>query len=161
MEMNADNYAEYYQDQLKAAGEYQDYVCEKLHYVGIVLQNMTSQKYQYEKRENLLGLEIKFDNRMQETKRIYIETAEKSNPQNPNYIPSGIYRDDGSWLYGIGNYDIFYIFDKKVLQRIDKHDPSWLYRPHQNLPTSKGFCIPVEQAEKIAALTVNLSQRRE
>ena len=103
-------YSEYYAKMLKAAQEYQDFVCGQLHAKGVVLQNMTSKKYQL-KKENLLGLEIKFDDLIKKTNRVYIETAEKAHPRSGEYAKSGIYRDDDSWLYGIGNYEIFYIFD--------------------------------------------------
>ncbi len=131
--------------------EYQDFICEQLHLRGIVLQNMQSKAYQY-KRENLLGLEIKFDDKIftySETGRLYIETAEKAIPREGNYAKAGIYREDESWIYGIGNYEMFYIFGKKWLQRLDKANPEWLFRPHPK-PTSKGFCIPLEKAKEFA-----------
>ena len=60
----------YYQQMLQKGQEYQDYVMMKLHAHGIVLQCIQSKKFQL-KRENLLGLEIKFDDRMKETGNIY------------------------------------------------------------------------------------------
>ena len=146
---------EYYKEKLQQGLEYQDFICERLHHQGIVLQNIQSKKCQLRK-ENLLGLEIKFDDVMAKTNRIYIETEEKSDPTNDNYVPSGIYRDDECWLFGIGNYDIFFIFDKKMLRRLDANNPSWLFRP-QPTSTSKGFCVPVEYAEKIAKV-INLEK---
>jgi len=142
------SYEEYREYQLKDAKPYQDFICEELHRRGIVLQNMTSKQYQF-KRENLLGLEIKLDKRMVETGRVYIETAEKAHEDNAAYVLSGIYRNDNSWLYGIGDYTIFYIFSKNTLKRLDQHNPKWLYRPAPT-GTSKGFCIPIDRAEKLA-----------
>ena len=150
------NYKEYRKECMQKGIEYQDFICERLHQQGIVLQNMQSKKYQY-KRENLLGLEIKFDDIMNNTKRIYIETAEKAQPREGDYVPAGIYRDDESWLYGIGNYETFYIFDKKGLQRLDKANPAWLFRPEPT-PTSKGFCIPLEKAKEIAMKIILFNQ---
>ena len=155
-ETNAENYKEYYTQQLKEATEYQDYICQKLHTRGIVLQNMTSKKYQY-KRENLLGLEIKYDKRFADTGRLYIETHEKSNPCNQHYVESGIYRDDHCWLFGIGDHDVFYIFSKSQLRRLDEARPSWLYIP-QPTGTSRGFCVPEAHADIIAALRVSLKE---
>ena len=51
------------------------------------------------------------------TGNIYIETAEKAIPREGPYVQSGIYRDDESWLYGIGDYSKFYIFGKKCLKK--------------------------------------------
>ena len=147
------NYDQYRQNCTEKGIEYQDFICEHLHQEGIVLQNMQSKQYQY-KKENLLGLEIKFDDRMAETGRIYIETHEKAQPRTGDYAQSGINRQD-CWLFGIGNYKVFFIFDKKVLRRIKKHNPSWLYWPHKDKETSKGFCIPLSKAREIAAKTID------
>lgn len=143
------NYKIYRQNKTQEGIEYQDFVCNQLHKRGIVLQNMTSQKWQY-RQENLLGMEIKFDGIMESSERIYIETHEKAEPRPGNYAPSGIYREDESWLYAIGNYKWLFVFGKKVLQRLDKANPSWLYRPPKDKPTSRGFCIPIDKAKAIA-----------
>ncbi|MDP2895020.1 MAG: hypothetical protein Q8Q12_00500 [bacterium] len=129
--------------------EYQDFLSRALSRRGIILQNMTSRKYQFWS-ENLLGLEIKFDDMMERTGRLYIETAEKAEPREGDYVPAGIYRDDECWLYGIGNYQRFFIFGKKTLQRLDHYNPDWLFHPQEDKPTSKGFCIPVEKAQELA-----------
>ncbi len=147
MEKKAD-YDEYYAESLRKSQEYQDFICVQLHSRGIVLQNMTSQRSQL-KGENLFGLEIKFDNKIGQYQRVYIETAEKSHLHNSSYIASGIYRDDNAWLFGIGDYEIFYIFGKRALKRLDQHNPPWLYRPPET-GTSRGFCIPCVQAEEMA-----------
>jgi hypothetical protein len=153
------SYEEYRQDCMEKGVEYQDFICEQLHIRGIVLQNMSSRKYQY-RQENLLGLEIKRDDIMSKTGRIYIETAEKARPRAGDYVKAGIYRDDKSWMYGIGNDDIFYIFDKKGLQRLDLADPSWLFRPNPT-PTSKGFCIPLEKAELLAMRIISFAENKD
>ena len=154
--MSADEYGLYYQEKLASAQVYQDFVCEQLHRLGIVLQNMTSKEFQL-KRENLLGLEIKHDQKYAETGRLYIETAEKAHPDNPRYVRSGIYREDNSWLYGIGNYEIFLIFAKNLLRHIDQSAPAWVYRPKKPLPTSIGFCVPDLNARKHAARVIDFT----
>lgn len=151
------NYDKYRQGCMEKGIEFQDFICEQLHLKGIVLQNMQSKKYQY-KKENLLGLEIKFDDIMSKTERVYIETAEKAQPRSGEYVKAGIYREDESWMYGIGDYIIFYIFDKKGLQRLDKADPPWLFRPKPT-PTSKGFCVPVDKATQIAMKIIRFQVR--
>lgn len=98
--------------------EFQDFVCTKLAEHGIILQNLSSRKYQYEVGENLQGFEIKMDNRCSETKRLSIEVAEKTrdDPVLP-WTPSGICREDNSWLYIQGNRDVLFVFGKNWLQR--------------------------------------------
>ena len=151
----------YYKEKLKQGLEYQDFVMMNLHKAGIVLQNIQSSKYQL-KRENLLGLEIKFDDQMGNTGNIYFETHEKTNAENENWIPSGILRDDECWLYGIGNYENFYIFSKKrlvaVYERVARGDrvlSAKLLGPNQT-KTAKGMLIPVEQAMVIIERHVDL-----
>lgn len=135
--------AEVYQPRLIEGIKYQDFICIELHKRGIVLQNMQSKKYQL-KKENLLGLEIKLDNRYAETGRLYIETDEKSDPNNHRYVSSGINRDDETWLYGIGDYKEFFIFSKRFLRGVDKHIEHYAESGVRRIQTdtSKGFLIP-------------------
>ena len=139
------NYREYYKNNLEEAFRFQDFIMEKLHREGIVLQNIQSKKYQL-KKENLLGMEIKYDMKYATTGNLYIEVSEKSDPKNEKYIPSGIFRNDDNWLFGIGDYEIFYLFSKKVLQRIFIGGSM----KEIETPTSKGFLMPKSNAEKIA-----------
>ena len=108
-----------YSPNLEAARQYQDFIASSLLPRGIIIQNIQSKNGQLF-GENLLGLEIKFDREFERTRNLYIETAEKSHPDNPKFVPSGIYRNDNSWLYGIGNYQEFFIFTKKLFAH-DSH----------------------------------------
>lgn len=98
--------------------EFQDFVCEKLANHGLFLQNTLSRKYQFELGENLQGWEIKLDNRCTETGRLSIEIAEKSRADIKVWTASGIYRNDNSWLYVQGNYEMLFIFSKTFLKRL-------------------------------------------
>jgi hypothetical protein len=152
---------------LQKGQEYQDYVMMKLHAHGIVLQCIQSKKFQL-KRENLLGLEIKFDDRMKETGNIYFETAEKSDPANREFIDSGILRDDENWLYGVGDYSQIFIFSKGRLQNIYSHllkareerrQPSiaGTIRDGIKAGTSRGFTLPISAALTICEKYIDLS----
>ena len=96
--------------------------------------------------ENSLGVEIKYDEKSIKSKNIYIETAEKSVPYKPDYTPSGIYRDDNSWLFAIGNYDIYYVFLINHLRELESLD-GW---GRVETPTSRAFLMPHKEAEKLA-----------
>ncbi len=102
-----------YQDGL----DYQDFVCARLAKLHIIVQNIASKKFQFDVGENLQGFEIKLDERCADTGRLSIEVAEKSRADRPDWTPSGIMRDDNSWLYIQGNYDIIFIFAKNWLRR--------------------------------------------
>ena len=143
------NYANYYSDQLTDAKEFQDFVAEKLYAIGLPLFNYTSKKYQVEYGENKLGVEIKFDKKFQETGNLWIELAEKSNPDKISYIGSGIHRNDNTWLYLIGNYEVIFIFAKTLLFQLAK---TGRYKVLENrTKTSKGFLLPKKDAIKYAA----------
>jgi hypothetical protein len=145
-------YNEYYHQMLKESLEYQDFVGEILCKHGIPLTFYTSEKYQKTKGENVQGFEIKLDKIFIETKNLYIETSEKSNPSMDRYTPSGIYRKDNGWLYIIGNYSIIFIFQTTLLQGLHK---SGTYTEKVK-PTSTGFLLPQISAHKYAAKIIRI-----
>jgi hypothetical protein len=128
-------------------GKYQDFVSEVLYKIGLPLFSYNSKKYQIECGENKLGVEIKFDDRFASTRNIYIEIAEKAHPNNPSYVSSGIYRNDNTWLYVIGNRKKIFIFAKSILKILHVGNKFQLVQT----PTSKGFLLPENNAHKYAA----------
>jgi len=104
-------------------------------------------KYQYTKGESKSGVEIKLDRRFKDTGNLYIEYGEKR-PEAINFMPSGIERNDNSWLYCIGNYEILYILSKKWLKELREDTESELR--HITTATSKGFLLPKYLADEKA-----------
>jgi len=141
--------SDYYWSCLEKAWKYQDFICIHLQPKGIVVQNIQSKKFQGY-GENLLGLEIKFDNQIQEYGNVYIETNEKVRVEDAHWIPSGILRDDNSWLYGIGDYSHFWIFSKRTLRAIHNKRPNWIEFREAKVGTSLGFVMKVEKATEMA-----------
>jgi len=136
---------ENYKEMLQKGLEYQDFITDLLlKEIGISLSTYSSKKYQYNIGENKQGIEIKFDDRYKETGNLYIEVEEKSNANNWYYVNSGIYRNDNTWLYLIGDYNEVFIFSKKQL--IILHEKN-IYKLVKT-PTSIGFLIPKNDAEK-------------
>jgi hypothetical protein len=125
---------------LEAGLSYQDFVMERLYDAGIPLISYSSKKYQTLIGENKAGIEIKFDRKFRDTGNFYIEIAEKSNPKNKEYVPSGIFRNDNTWLYIIGDYETIFIFSKEQLKKCKDN-----YRQVE-IPTSRGFLIPTNEA---------------
>ena len=145
-------YDDYYREQLKEGQEFQDFVAHELwHRLGIALVNYQSQKYQQGFGENESGWEIKYDKKRATTGNLYIEVAEKAHPDNPNYVPSGIYRKDNTWMYCIGDYMVLYVFSKKWLVRAHR---AKRYREPPETPTSRGFLIPEAEAREAAVIVV-------
>lgn len=144
-----------HENTLEIGHEFQDFVVEKLiNELGISISIFQSKKYQFTKGESLQGVEIKYDARStgdctykecKATNNVAIEVAEKSNKNNFNWIRSGIYRLDNSWLYIVGNYQNIWVFGKKHLVLMHQ---SGKYKEIQTLPTLKTMLLPIEYADK-------------
>lgn len=142
----------YYAGKLEEGLEFQDIVTTALYQRGIIVIGYASRRFQVSNGENMLGAEIKRDGKFRETGRLYFETAEKSHPDKLNYTPSGIYREDNSWLYVIGDEKTIYIFSVKYLRMLEKQK-SYL---RIEKPTSLGFVMPVPDADKYCIRKIEL-----
>ena len=140
----------YYHKKLEEGLVFQDVVTAALYQRGIVVIGYASRHFQQTKGENMLGAEIKRDGKFRETGNVYIETHEKSHPDNPYYVPSGIFREDNSWLYVIGDEKTIFIFSTKYLQML-----SGRYEVI-TIPTSRGILLPLEDAEKYCIRKIEL-----
>lgn len=151
--MDPVEFSRYYAQQLREGVEFQDFIAVQLHKHGIVLQNFSSQRYQM-RRENLLGMEIKYDKKFEITGNLYIETAEKASIREGPFVASGIFRNDGCWLYGIGNKTEFFIFAKNILCLIGVLPDRALADKgirRVEIATSQGMLLPRAFASNIAA----------
>lgn len=135
---------DYYEEKLSQGLEFQDFVIDNID-IPIILY--ASKKYQDNKGESRCGIEIKHDMLFRKTGNLYIETAEKSNADNINFVPSGIYRKDNTWLWIIGDYETVYFLAKEQLKTLDKNviDGKDVFI-HKIKDTSKGFLLPIEYA---------------
>lgn len=140
--------APYYKEKLNQGLFFQDYVVELLYESGIPLISYSSKEYQNVVGENKAGIEIKNDNNFRKTGNLYIEISEKSNADNKEFIPSGIYRKDNTWLYLIGDADKIFVLSKKQLQILHQ---SKKYKEVE-IPTSRGFLLPIVDVEKFYSL---------
>lgn len=146
--MGTNYQATVYRPRLEDGQRFQDFIGAELYRVGIVIVNFQSREYQYRHGENLLGLEVKFDDRVKTTGNLFIEVEERADPANPRWVASGIDRGD-AWLYGIGNYQEFWIFATRHLQ-------AWRtrYQPvivPNNTNTGRGFLLSRAQAGPLCA----------
>ena len=137
---------EYYKDKLETGLEFQDHVIDSLlKEVGLVISPYSSRRYQRKKGESAQGIEIKFDMEHEKTGNLFIETEEKTSPDKTYWTPSGIYRDDNSWLYVIGNYSVLYIFDKKWLRRLCESGKYPVFEIKRG--TSRGFLLKQKEQD--------------
>lgn len=147
------NYQNNYKIQLEEGQKFQDYcayLLQKKLNIGVV--NFQTKDWQYKLGENMQGIEFKFDSIFDSTGNLWIEIQERHDPDSP-YVDSGILRQDNSWLYCIGNYDLFYIFSKKFLVSLYN---SKRYEVRENkVKTSRGFLLPKSDAEKYSVNKIN------
>jgi hypothetical protein len=129
-----------YDRKLEAGLEFQDHAMKLFYRIGIPLMTFASFKNQVATGENLNGIEIKLDRHFRETGNLYIETAERSSSDGEYWHKSGIWRDDNSWLYAIGDYKTLYLFSIKHLRALEKE-----YK-HVTTPTSQAFLFPLDEA---------------
>lgn len=121
-----------------------DYFCKQK---NINLSHYTLLKEQIEKGENRQGIEIKNDQRFNETGNLFISVERD---YGYTKYKSGIYKDQ-SWLYVIGNEDEFFIFAVKHLKQYYEHNKPVLFngfKSHKN-GIDKGFLLSRKQAERI------------
>lgn len=141
----------YYAEKLEQGLQFQDVMTRELYLRGIVVVGYASRAYQIKHGENMLGAEIKRDGNFRETGNLYIEVAEKSHPDRPKYIPSGIHREDNSWLFVIGDEVTAWIFPINYLRKLQS-------RYHEvTLPTSIGFLMPVSEADKYCIRRIDIT----
>lgn len=145
----------YYAEKLQQGLEFQDIMTRELYIRGIVVIGFSSRRFQNLIGENMLGAEIKRDGHFRNTGNIYLETAEKSHPSNPQYIPSGIMRKDNSWLYIIGDEQTAYIFSTKYL-RLLASKRNW--REVKKI-TYGGYLMPIEDAERYCIRKIDINAR--
>lgn len=145
----------YYAEKLEQGLQFQDFCTRELYQRGIVIIGYASRRFQNAEGENMLGAEIKRDDNFRRTGNLYLEVAEKSNPQNCNYIPSGIMREDNSWLFVIGDERCLWIFSVKYLRLLRKR-----YRQVQT-PTSIGHLMPIAEADRYSIRKIEIDRNKE
>lgn len=145
-----------YEENKMLGGDYEDFIRSVLkERYNYTLHPYTTEEGQYKYGENKEGIEIKNDLIMERTRRIWIEVAEKTNKDNLEFVPSGIYRGDNSRRYLIGNYQEIYIFKIEVLRQAYQNGDYYMLKAN---PTSKGFLLTIEQAERLAGTVIYPTQ---
>lgn len=140
--------------------EFQDFACHALtSRVGLIIQNFSSRKWQFNVGENIQGIEIKQDQRCLETGRLSIEVAERSQ-NNPAiaWTPSGIRRQDNAWLYVQGNYQVIFIFAKNWLNRYYEEKRPEIF---ESRGTIRKFYLPISTAKICAAKVLLIESERD
>ncbi len=158
--MNQSQYESYRKSQIESGQAYQDFVVDCCYRIlNMPISCYSSQLYQQNVGESINGVEIKNDRKFKQTGNLYIELGEKARPRGGGYAPSGIYRDDNTWLYLIGDFDTIFGLSKRFLIGMSK---TGKYKKVENgTKTSVAFLLPVADAFKFASfvMTPNASDK--
>jgi len=131
---------ENYKYQLKEGKEFEKYVKKQLiEKRKLYLDIIEDKVEQYTIGETMQGYEIKYDKLYKRWGNLYIEIKEKTNPQNYEYVLSGIFRDDNTHTWIIGDYTEVYMFKKNVL--IDIYNKKEYFGDIKITETSHGILL--------------------
>lgn len=135
---------ENYEDMLKLGKEFEMFICRAwMRKFNVDLHPYSTQLDQL-KGENSLGIEIKLDLNFRKTGNLYIEFSEKTDPKNKHYIPSGVFREDNTKTFLIGDYGKVYMFPVILLRNLGT---SGKYKIVET-PTSRGLLLPIREVER-------------
>lgn len=146
----------YGRERLDDGARYLEFVRDRLNPHGLTFWVNEDPLFQ-RKGESLQGCEVKLDRRCTETGRVSVEVEEKSHSDLPLWTPSGIRKQDNSWAYIQGNYDLILVFAKNWLIRYleEKNPPI-----EESLGTIRKFYLPLEMAKRCSILAVDGQGKR-
>jgi len=158
----------YYYECLKDGQYFEQYIYNVLEQLGICIVEPFLTKEEQVLGENSAGVEVKHDRLMKRYGNIYLELEERVT--SPNWIPSGIFRNDNTIIYVIGDYDNFFLFQKGVLQWLvndiitNEYFPIKEVKQNSNIAfsTSRGIPVPVDilRYRCMEEVRIELSQER-
>lgn len=131
---------ERYSRDLERGRTFQDHVAELFAGIGLPLTVFSAVENQVKRGESLQGIEIKLDERFKETGNLFIETEERSHPHAEWH--RSFFSQSNIWAIAIGDYAQIYVLSVRLLKMI-RHR----YKAVET-ETSKGFLLPLEDAEK-------------
>jgi hypothetical protein len=155
MATNSDYFDENYKLQLEDGQQYQDFLTRELSTRGIIFQQFSSKKFQYEIGESHSRIEIKYDKIFSKTGNLWIEFQERKYPTG-TYINSGLLRDDNAFLWAQGDYNTLFIFCKRDLKHRLENEP---YKENGQ-KTSIGKLLKHPLPDKYCGLKVRFNDKQ-
>ena len=147
-----------YEKNMQVSNNYVDWVSRQLAIRQGIIITPYMGFHNQQQGETLQGIEIKYDKKMKIYNNIYIETHEKTNKNNKNWIESGILKTDNSIMWIIGDYSRFFLISKKQLLNIYKNIKTDIEKKGvkskyliniKETATSRGYIIPCDVADEI------------
>ena len=106
------------------------------------------------------GFEFKNDKISTTSKNFWIEIAEKNNPSQDEFFPSGICRKDNAWMYCMGDFEKLWFLPKRKLLE-EYASKKWTVIPNKE-GTSMAFLLDKEYVAKnisVLEITANLEEK--
>ena len=141
----------YHEYQLEEGLEFQDLVNEymiKTHNLPIIYY--TSYKRQWN-GESFNGIEIKYDKRSVTSNNLFILSKVKN--KLGKWQPSGIYKNDNTTWFIIGNLKEAWMISKHMLLQL----VPYLTEVETNTGESMGYLLPKEKANKIRCIKLTFN----
>lgn len=120
---------------------YQDFATDVLYESGMPICAYSSLRYNLEKGESKMGVEIKNDKRFKDTGNLYFETHERKS-EFKDWTPSGIYRKDNTVFIFIGDFEKAWLFSKEQIKELCRKKDKYGFKSVET-KTSKGILIPI------------------
>ena len=140
----------YYNNQLRNGKQFEQHVINELEKIGITLTLTETLEDQIEIGETYEGYEIKYDKKYKETNNLWIEIEERTDI-NKEWVDSGIFREDNTIFYVIGNYSRIFVFNKATLKILsEKYEIR-----ENNMKTSKGFLLSNSEAIRYSKFMID------
>lgn len=127
--------------------EFEDFAQMQLYKWGFPIGNFSSKKFNVAFGESIGRTEIKHDKKFRDTGNLFIETQEKD--KNNKWIASGIYRNDNTCFWFIGDHNTAWLISKAQLKWLCERKDENGERIYKEITTetSKGILIPIEDIE--------------
>ena len=147
-----------YNENLVDSQLFQDFLCDVLEGLNIVIRFYQSIYYQFGRGESLEGCEVKLDRKARTTENVFMEVSEKAHKHAVDFTPSGILSGKHD-VYIIGNYDTVWFFHTRDLIATYRDNnyrivPVW----SEGRQTGEGFLLPKVLAERIAFRILRLNR---
>lgn len=134
--------------------EFQDFIIESVaRACGFIIQQYASKYYQIKRGESIQRCEIKLDNLCTRTGRLSIEVSEKTNADQDDYMPSGIFSPTQPLFYIQGNRERSYLFATKDLVTYS------INAEYHQERTITAFYMPFDDADKLCIICLTPEHR--
>lgn len=139
-------------ERLKIGKAFEEAASYYLHSQGFPLRPLLTAKGQWEHGENLAHVEIKFDQKVEETGNLFIETRERRDSSGKSHWrEAGIYDQHNPWFYLIGDSKKLWLLNVRELRRLfESLNPKCTSK---QTATAEGFIIPKIFVDQIAIKT--------